>query len=184
MSVSEDLARAVKAKDEADARAKVQRVKDALGLDTLAAKAEGRLRHLEGRASRTAALLKEMDVDAGARDAILKKHPALDGYYKTVDNKRDALRDLVFGRQSRLVRALAAYAALTEKDLEPRKEFLEEWKHTGRGMFSPHVWKIYTELGNNALPPIADIDQAVEYLRAARHELDERLGAIANAPTR
>jgi len=181
---TEALARAVREKDEADARAKLQHETLRFGLPDLDAAAEVRLRYLAGRASEVAALLKETADQAGDRDAILAKHPLLRPYYVTIENERDALRDRVFGQQSRLVRARAAYAALTPADIVPDATANEVWRYFSKwGFSSPRIFAVYEALAN-AHTRLEDIDENIDRLKQARRALNERLQAIANVPAR
>jgi len=181
---TEALARAVREQDEADARAKLPDEIARFGLPALDAAAEVRLRYLAGRASEVAALLKKTADHPADRDAILEKHPRLRPYYVTIETERDRLRDLVFGQQSRLVRARAAYAALTLADLVPDAAASESWLFYAKwGYVAPRFFEVYAALANNQTP-VEDIDETIDRLQTARRALDERLEAIANACAR
>lgn len=182
---SQDVARELREKDEADARADLQRTIDKFGLTGLDAAAAERIRYLESRASEIAKLLKDTAIKPDDREAILAKHPLLRTYYDAVEREQDALRDRSFGQLSRLVRGRATFAALRPADLVPDKIAKQEWEYYPRwGAVSPAVMRTYERLGNN-LTPVKDIDETIGKLRGARRALDERLAAIVgHAPAK
>lgn len=185
MSTTENLARAIRAKDEAADQAALEAAKQRFDLAGLDARAERTLAFLGAHTDEAARILKETDTDARDREANEHKHPSLRVYYEAVDDARDALRGCVFGTISTLMRGRAGLAALTVADLVPHELVGERWLSYPRwgGRIPPRVFRIYEQLSATVTP--ADIATRLERLRAARAELDEHLRAVAGlyAPT-